>query len=97
MKKNSKINNEILFNVVWGAFRFFHTQEKYVIPCDEFHTLVMSMYDTMCGGLDNNKTLDKFFDIVDIMIDNIAESGNVRKENLYTPDEDCYDTLVLSK
>lgn len=93
----AKIDNDVLFNVVWGAFRFFHTQEKYVIPCDEFSTLVISMYDTMCGGLDNDKTLDKFLDIVDAMIDSISEGGNVRKENLHTPNENCYDTLVLSK
>ena len=86
---------DILFNCIWGAFRYFSNMERREVGDYEFGQLVCDMYQTMCGEIETDSEWDEYWDIEESMVTHICEESGAKQINKNHPNEDCYDTIIL--
>lgn len=94
--KFTKKNKDILFNCIWGAFRYFSSMERREVGDYEFGQLVCDMYQTMCGEIETQSEWDEYWKIEESMVTHICEDMGCEQVNKNHPNEDCYDTIILS-
>lgn len=94
--KFTEENKDILFKCIWGAFRYFSNMERREVGDYEFAHLVRDMYQTMCGEIETDSEWDEYFDIEKSMLAIICEDMGCKLINKNHPNEDCYDTIILS-
>ena len=93
--KFTEKNKDILFNCIWGAFRYFSNMERREVGDYEFAHLVRDMYQTMCDEIETDSEWDEYFDIEKSMLAHICEDMGCKQINKEHPNEDCYDTIIL--
>lgn len=96
--KNMKFteeNKDILFNCIWGAFRYFSNMGRREVDDYEFGQLVSDMYQTMCGEIETDSEWDEYWDIEESMVTQICEDMGCKQINKNHPNEDGYDTIIL--
>lgn len=93
--KFTEKNKNILFNCIWGAFRYFSNMGRHEVGDYEFGQLVCDMFQTMCGEIETDSEWDEYLDIENSMVTHICEESGAKQINKNHPNEDCYDTIVL--
>ena len=93
--KFTEENKDILFNCIWGAFRYFSNMERREVSDYEFGQLVCDMYQTMCGEIETDSEWDEYWVIEESMVTHICEDMGCKQINKEHPNEDCYDTIIL--
>ena len=93
--KFTEKNKNILFNCIWGAFRYFSNMERREVSDYEFGQLVCDMYQTMCGEIETDSEWDEYWEIEESMVTHICEESGAKQINKEHPNEDCYDTIIL--
>ena len=93
--KFTEKNKNILFNCIWGAFRYFSNMGRHEVGDYEFGQLVSDMYQTMCGEIETDSEWDEYWDIEESMVTHICEDMGCKQINKNHPNEDCYDTIIL--
>ena len=93
--KFTKKNKDILFNCIWGAFRYFSNMERREVGDYEFGQLVSDMYQTMCGEIETDSEWDEYWEIEESMVTHICEDMGCKQINKNHPNEDGYDTIIL--
>ena len=88
-------NKNILFNCIWGAFRYFSNMGRREVGDYEFGQLVSDMYQTMCGEIETDSEWDEYWDIEESMVTHICEDMGCKQINKNHPNEDGYDTIIL--
>ena len=94
--KFTEKNKDILFNCIWGAFRYFSNMGRREVDDYEFGQLVSDMYQTMCGEIETDSEWDEYWEIEESMVTHICEVMGCKQINKNHPNEDGYDTIILS-